>query len=72
MGCYLAAFFLSAAIQEDAPYFEGYFGGHQMDYPGALRLAGTIGPYSTNDRFYVASKIHSFRLNGYPDNHFNR
>lgn len=65
MGGYLAAFFLSAAIQEDAPYFDGYFGEHQMDYPGVEQLAGTMGPY-------VAGKIYSIRLNSFPDNNFNR
>jgi hypothetical protein len=72
MGGYLAAFFLSAAIQEDAPYFEGYFGEHQMDYPGVEQLAGTMGPYTSNDRLYVAGKMYCIRLNGYPENNFNR
>jgi len=52
MGDVLSAFILSAPIQEDAPYFEGYCGEHEMDHPGKEQLAGD--PVAYADRLYVA------------------
>ena len=45
MGNILSAFILSAPIQEDAPYFEGYCGEHELDHPGKEQLAGDPAAY---------------------------
>ena len=52
MGDVLSAFILSAPNQEDAPYFEGYCGEHEMDRPGKEQLAGD--PMASGEHLYVA------------------
>jgi len=37
----ITAPFLTSRPFEDGPYFEGYCGEHEYEYPGVVHLAGT-------------------------------
>ena len=59
MGAIAAPFLMSTGPMEDGPYFDGYCGEHQYQYPGVVQLAGAIndaiiGIYFVFDLTYCA------------------